>query len=312
VSFLLKKHPRFPGRPGPLVIAVLDGVGIGMKDEADAVYLARTPVLDRLWAGPLHCSLRAHGTAVGMPSDADMGNSEVGHNALGCGRVYDQGAKLVANAILEGTLWAGETWKALVGEARERGTALHFIGLLSDGNVHSHIDHLEALLDAAAKAGVKKLYLHALLDGRDVPETSALIYVDRIEKTLARVGGKIASGGGRMNVTMDRYEADWNIVKRGWDAHVHGQARGFPSARAAIETFRAEKPGVGDQFLPAFVVIGPDGEPVGPIRDGDGVVLFNFRGDRAIELSRAFDEGPEFQKFDRGVKPNVLFAGMMQ
>jgi 2,3-bisphosphoglycerate-independent phosphoglycerate mutase len=116
-SFTLRRHPKFPGRPGPVVLAILDGVGLGARDESDAVFLARTPTLDRLWAGPLHCALVAHGRAVGMPSDGDMGNSEVGHNALGCGRVYDQGAKLVARAIADGTLFEGEVWKALVGRA---------------------------------------------------------------------------------------------------------------------------------------------------------------------------------------------------
>lgn len=311
MSFQLKRHPRFPGRPGPLVVCVLDGVGLGAKDEADAVHLARTPTLDRLWLEHPRCALRAHGTAVGMPSDADMGNSEVGHNALGCGRVYDQGAKLVARAIADGSLFEGESWNAVVAHVLARGSTLHFIGLLSDGNVHSHVDHLAAMLRDAARRGVRGLRVHALLDGRDVPDGSALVYVDRIEAVLAEVGGRIASGGGRMHVTMDRYEADWAIVERGWQAHVHGQARRFPSARAAIETFRAEKPGLSDQFLPPFVVA--DGEaPVGPIRDGDAVVCFNFRGDRAIEISRAFDEGPEFEKFDRGRVPDVVYAGMMQ
>jgi 2,3-bisphosphoglycerate-independent phosphoglycerate mutase len=311
VSFTLARHPRFAGRPGPVVVAVLDGVGLGNQDEADAVYLARTPTLDRLWAGPVHCALRAHGKAVGMPSDADMGNSEVGHNALGSGRVYDQGAKLVARAIVDGTLFAGETWRACIERVTARGSALHFIGLLSDGNVHSHIEHLEAMLVEAARVGVKRLFVHALLDGRDVPATSALGYVDHLEQTLAQVGGRIASGGGRMRVTMDRYEADWAMVQRGWDAHVHGRARAFPSARAAVETFRAEAPGIGDQMLPAFVVT-DGGAPVGPIRDGDAVIFFNFRGDRAIEISRAFEGGPDFDKIDRGAVPDVLYAGMMQ
>ncbi len=312
MSFTLRKHPRLPGRPGPVIVAILDGIGIGARDEADAVFLARTPHLDRLSGSSLYTTLRAHGTAVGMPSDGDMGNSEVGHNALGAGRVYDQGAKLVSRALVDGTLVNGETWREIVARCTSRGSALHFIGLLSDGNVHSHIEHLEALLRAAAAAGVKKLFVHALLDGRDVPSTSAPIYVDRLERTLAEVGGKIASGGGRMKTTMDRYEADWRIVARGWEAHVHGNARPFPSASAAIQAFRAEKPGIGDQNLPAFVVAGPDGQPVGPVRDGDAVVFFNFRGDRAIEISRAFDEGPGFDKFDRGRVPDVFFAGMMQ
>jgi len=312
VSLLLRKHPRFAGRPGPLVFAVLDGVGIGRRDEADAVFLARTPTLDRLRATPLSTTLRAHGTAVGLPSDDDMGNSEVGHNALGAGRVYDQGAKLVNRAIADGSIFEGETWKQLTSRILSRGAAMHFIGLLSDGNVHSHIAHLESLLRRAAGLGIKKLFVHALLDGRDVPSTSALEYIDRIEKTLAETGGTIASGGGRMLVTMDRYEADWKIVERGWNAHVHGIGRRFPGAAVAVRVFREEKPGIGDQFLPEFVVADDGGEPVGRMRDGDAVILFNFRGDRAIEISRAFDAGPEFDKFDRGGVPDVAFAGMMQ
>jgi 2,3-bisphosphoglycerate-independent phosphoglycerate mutase len=299
VSFTLKPHPTFPGRPGPLVFVVMDGVGIGRGDESDAVTLARTPTLDALRRGPTATTLRAHGTAVGLPSDSDMGNSEVGHNALGAGRVYDQGAKLVSHSIADGTLFRGETWQKLVARP-----ALHFIGLLSDGNVHAHIAHLEAMLRAAA--GKTRLYVHALLDGRDVPATSALTYVDRIERVLAEVGGKIASGGGRMGITMDRYEADWRMVERGWHTHVLGQGRRFASAQQAIETFRAESPGIGDQNLPAFVI---EGAP--PIVDGDGVVLFNFRGDRAIEISRAFDDD-RFTKFDRVRRPDVLYAGMME
>ena len=302
MSFTLARHPRFPGRPGPLVLVVMDGVGVGRGDEADAVTLARTPALDRLRRGPVSTTLRAHGTAVGLPSDGDMGNSEVGHNALGAGRVYDQGAKLVGHAIAGGQIFATDLWRDLVGRR-----ALHFIGLLSDGNVHSHIDHLEALLRAAAAAGQKRLFLHALLDGRDVPATSALLYVERIERVLAEVGGKLASGGGRMVITMDRYEADWAMVERGWRTHVLGEGRGFASARQAIETYRSEHPGVGDQFLPPFVIPAADGT----IQDGDGVVFFNFRGDRAIEISRAFDQD-DFAPFDRVRRPDVLYAGMME
>ncbi len=310
-NFLLKKHPVFPGRPGPLLLVIMDGVGIGARDEADAVHLARTPTLDALWSGHPHVALRAHGTAVGMPSDADMGNSEVGHNALGCGRIYDQGAKLVANAIADGSMFRGETWNELVDHVLQRDSALHFIGLLSDGNVHSHLDHLAAMLGEAARRGVKKIFVHPLLDGRDVPDHSAGRYLDRLETTLRLTGGAIASGGGRMVVTMDRYDADWRIVERGWNAHVHGIARRFPSAQAALETLRAETPGISDQNLPAFV-IAQDGQPVGPIRDGDSVIFFNFRGDRGIEISRAFEEGSSFDRFDRGIAPRVHYAGMMQ
>ncbi|MBI4512301.1 MAG: 2,3-bisphosphoglycerate-independent phosphoglycerate mutase [Deltaproteobacteria bacterium] len=311
MSFKLRRHPRFPGRPGPLVVVVLDGVGSGARDESDAVHLARTPTLDRLISRGPTCTLRAHGTAVGMPSDADMGNSEVGHNALGAGRVYDQGAKLVSRSIRERTLFSGATWNQVIAQVLDRSSALHFIGLLSDGNVHSHIDHLFALLREASRRGVSRLFVHVLTDGRDVPDGSALLYVDRLEAELRETGGKIASGGGRMLVTMDRYGADWNIVRRGFEAHVHGNARRFPSARAAIETFREETPGISDQFLPPFV-IEENGQPVGPVHDGDAVIFFNFRGDRAIEISQAFEQGPDWGKFDRGRKPDVLYAGMME
>ncbi|MEZ4364931.1 MAG: 2,3-bisphosphoglycerate-independent phosphoglycerate mutase [Kofleriaceae bacterium] len=311
---VLSHHPHLAAPRGPVVLAILDGVGVGRGDEGDAVALARTPTLDRLRAGPYR-TLRAHGRAVGLPTDDDMGNSEVGHNALGAGAVHAQGALLVGRALASGALVAGDTWQQIVARGIAGG-ALHFIGLLSDGNVHSHEAHLHALLRAAASAGCRRLFVHALLDGRDVAPTSALTYVDRLEAVLGelRAAGAtaaIASGGGRQQVTMDRYEADWRIVERGWRAHVHGEARRFPSTRAAIETCREETPGVIDQDLPAFVVVGDDGAPLAPMRDGDAAVCFNFRGDRAIELSRAFDDDL-LVAFDRGRRPDVLYAGMMQ
>jgi 2,3-bisphosphoglycerate-independent phosphoglycerate mutase len=309
----LRAHPRLTGPRGPVVLAILDGVGLGKGDAADAVRIASTPTLDRLWVPGARASLRAHGLAVGLPSDDDMGNSEVGHNALGCGVIHAQGALLVGRAIASGALFASPTWRGVV----ERGAAgaIHFIGLLSDGGVHSHIDHLEAMLRAAAGSGARRLYVHVLLDGRDVAPTSAPIYVDRIERVLgelraAGIDARIASGGGRMYVTMDRYEADWSIVERGWQTHVLGRGRGFASAAAAIEALRADRPGILDQDLPPFV-IHADGQPISPIVDGDAVVMFNYRGDRAIELSRAFDDAA-FDKFDRVRTPDVLYAGMME
>ncbi|HVN40897.1 MAG TPA: 2,3-bisphosphoglycerate-independent phosphoglycerate mutase [Myxococcota bacterium] len=315
MDWTLARHPRFAGVRGPVVVCIMDGVGIGAHDEADAVWLARTPNLDWLAANALATSLAAHGTAVGMPSDADMGNSEVGHNALGCGRVFDQGAKLVSEAIADGRIWRSPVWQKLTERVRQSGEPMHLIGLLSDGNVHSHIDHLFALIRRCDEEEVPKLRLHVLLDGRDVPERSSLGYVDATEKLLEalRARGRdyrIASGGGRMLVTMDRYQADWRIVERGWNAHVHGEARAFRSAREAIETFYREDSAVNDQWLPAFVVA-DDAGPVGRIRDGASVVLFNFRGDRAIELSRAFEDD-DLPFFSRGRRPDVAFAGMMQ
>ncbi|MBA3685017.1 MAG: 2,3-bisphosphoglycerate-independent phosphoglycerate mutase [Planctomycetes bacterium] len=308
MSLSLQKNAFFGRRKGPVVIVVLDGVGLGTGYPGDAVAAARKPVFDNLMATRPWLKLAAHGVAVGMPSDADMGNSEVGHNALGAGRVFDQGAKLVQNAIDSGALFAGQGWREVVEQVRARGT-LHVIGLLSDGNVHSHIGHIKALIANAKSAGVQRVALHALLDGRDVGETTALEFVEPMETWLASLGPgyAIASGGGRMVITMDRYEADWSMVERGWKTHALGEGRLFPSASAAIRAFRAEKPGVIDQDLPAFVVA-RDGKPLAPIVDGDAVVLANFRGDRAIEITKAFlGEVP----FERGRRPDVAFAGMM-
>ena len=298
----------------PIVLVIMDGVGKGDGGSGDAVAVANTPTLDHLLATCPHTWLKAHGTAVGLPTDDDMGNSEVGHNALGCGQIYSQGAKLVSESIENGKLFESATWKALVANCVGTGKAFHFLGLLSDGNVHSNISHLFALLRHAHAEGVKRAYCHILLDGRDVPATSALDYVRQLEEVLAelRKDGcdyRIASGGGRMQITMDRYEANWKMVEDGWRTHVQGLGRQFPSAEEAIETYRKEL-GCIDQDLPAFVVA-ENGEPVARIANGDSVVLFNFRGDRAQEISLALDR-KDFDKFDRGDYTGVLYAGMLE
>jgi len=299
--------------PRKSLLVVMDGIGLRDSRFGNAVSLARTPNLKLLMKKGFFTTLAAHGTAVGLPSDADMGNSEVGHNALGAGQVFDQGAKLVGRAIDSGELFAGDVWQAVC--KRGQAGAVHFIGLLSDGNVHSHEQHLFALLQNAKKHGVKKCFVHALLDGRDVPEKSAEVYVDRLEKNLATLNGadfvgKVASGGGRMNVTMDRYEADWSIVERGWNAHVHGIAADkFPTLSAAISHYRKSDT-LTDQYLPPFVIV-ENSKPVGTIKSGDAVVFFNFRGDRAVQISQAFTQ-KSFSHFDRGAVPEVYFAGMMQ
>lgn len=300
-----------------VLLVVMDGVGYSKTGLGDAVTLANTPTLDRLLKECPNTRLKAHGSAVGLPSDDDMGNSEVGHNALGCGQVYSQGAKLVNESIESGIIFDSDTWQELVTNCKVNNSALHFIGLLSDGNVHSNISHLIAMLKDAKLEGVKNARVHILLDGRDVPATSALTYVEELENALKELNdseftGLIASGGGRMKITMDRYQADWNMVKLGWQTHVLGEGRAFASAKEAIETYRAEEDGIIDQDLPPFV-ISHGGEPVGKIYDGDSVVLFNFRGDRALELSMAFDYDDEsFAFFDRVRKPDVVYAGMLQ
>jgi len=316
MAYSLKKLKDFSGRPGPLLLIIMDGIGLGKHDESDGVYMAKTPVLDQLFKSRLYTTLQAHGTAVGMPSDDDMGNSEVGHNALGAGRVFAQGAALVNQSIDSGAIFTTSTWSQLVGRVAATNKTFHLIGLLSDGNVHSHIEHLFAILRKLAQDGVRRVRLHILLDGRDVYEKSALTYIERTENVLSELNKKngmdyrVASGGGRMVTTMDRYNADWSVVKRGWDAHVLGRGRMFSSAQEAVTVYYNEDPGITDQYLDSFV-IAEHGAPVGTIQDGDSVVFYNFRGDRAIELSRAFEE-TNFKEFDRVRVPDVLYAGMME
>ena len=304
----------FAGVQGPVLTIVMDGVGLTADGETNAVSRAYMPNLKRVMASYPTVKLKAHGTAVGLPSDDDMGNSEVGHNALGSGQVFAQGAKLVSQSIESGKMFSSSAWQEIVGNVKDGGT-LHFLGLFSDGNVHSHIDHLKAMLIRAKEDGVSKVRIHILLDGRDVGETSALDYVEPFEAFIAsmRDGSfdiKIASGGGRMQITMDRYEANWAMVELGWKTHVLGEGRQFATAKEAIETYRAETK-VIDQDLPPFV-IAENGQPVGTIEDGDSVVFFNFRGDRAIEISKTFEAGSDFDKFDRVRAPKVAYAGMLE
>ena len=311
----LKKSAKFEGVKGPLLTIVMDGVGIAPDNGANAVKAAHTPTLDMLMKNYPTLAIKAHGTAVGLPGDDDMGNSEVGHNALGSGQVFAQGAKLVSQSIETGKIFASETWQTLVGGVKANKSTLHFLGLFSDGNVHSHIDHLKALISKAKEEGVGKVRVHILLDGRDVGETSALDYVLPFEEYLDSLRSAdfdiaIASGGGRMQVTMDRYEANWGMVDLGWKTHVLGEGRYFASAEEAITTYRNETK-VIDQDLPPFV-IAKDGKPVGTIEDGDSVIFFNFRGDRSIEISKAFESGADFDKFDRKRVPAVLYAGMLE
>lgn len=311
----LKKSTKFEGVKGPLLTIVMDGVGIAPDNGANAVAAANTPTLDRLMRDYPTLAIKAHGTAVGLPGDDDMGNSEVGHNALGSGQVFAQGAKLVSQSIETGKIFASETWQTLISGVKANDSTLHFLGLFSDGNVHSHIDHLKALISKAKAEGVKKVRIHILLDGRDVGETSALDYVRPFEEYIAGLRAPdfdiaIASGGGRMQITMDRYEANWAMVEKGWQAHVLGEGRQFASAEEAITAYRNET-GVIDQDLPPFV-IAKDGKPVGTVEDGDSVIFFNFRGDRSIEISKTFEAGADFDKFDRKRVPAVLYAGMLE
>jgi 2,3-bisphosphoglycerate-independent phosphoglycerate mutase len=321
MSFRLAPYPGFSGIQGQLLLVILDGVGLyrghDQGYDGNAFDLAATPNLDRLFHdAPVFMKLKAHGVAVGLPSDRDMGNSEVGHNAIGAGRIFEQGAQLVQQAIADGSLFEGDVWRRMVGRVLDKRSTFHLIGLLSDGNVHSHIDHLAALLRRLAADGVARIRIHALADGRDVDPVSFDRYLEQLAEVLdemARngVNAAVASGGGRMRITMDRYNADWDMVRRGWETHVRGAGREFENTAEAVEVLRRENPGITDQDLPPFVIVDEDGDPLGTINDGDSVVFFNFRGDRAIEISRAFTE-PDLDLFDRGKLPDVLYAGMME
>jgi 2,3-bisphosphoglycerate-independent phosphoglycerate mutase len=293
-------------------------VGLEGPTADNAVTSAAAPFLLGAIAGTVDgqpvvsLPIHAHGVAVGLPTDADMGNSEVGHNIMGAGRIFDQGAKQVEEAFRNGDIW-GETWQMVMARQQHQ---IHFVGLLSDGNVHSHIRHLKALVTAAATAGAQKIVIHPLFDGRDVIDGTAEAYLADLETFLAetasthRCTALVGSGGGRMIVTMDRYEADWTIVENGWKAHAQGSARPFPSASAALAVLRAEDSGVSDQYLPPFTVVDEAGTPVGAMHDNDAVVIFNFRGDRVVEIYRALTEEP-FTPFARGPLPdNLLVVGM--
>lgn len=311
----LNKLNAFKGVQGPVLTIVMDGVGLAPNTVSNAVAQAYTPTLDMLMAKYPMVTLKAHGTAVGLPSDDDMGNSEVGHNALGSGQVFAQGAKLVSNSIESKKMFTSNTWCELISNVKANDSTLHFIGLFSDGNVHSHIDHLKAMLEQSKAEGVNRVRIHILIDGRDVGETSALEYILPFEDFLASLNGdgfdaRIASGGGRMKITMDRYEANWAMVDLGWKTHVLGEGRQFSCAAKAVQTYRDEYK-VIDQDLPPFV-IAENGTPVGTINDGDSVIFYNFRGDRSIEISKAFESGAEFDKFDRVRVPSVVYAGMLE
>jgi len=314
----LKKLEQFTGRSGPLLLIIMDGIGIGAKDDTNAVYRAKTPTIDHMMGSPLYRTLLAHGPAVGLPSEADMGNSEVGHNAIGAGRIFDQGSSLVTKSIKSGQLFRSKLWHKIEDQCIIGKGTLHFIGLLSDGNVHSHIEHLFSMILYAAANGFEQVRVHAILDGRDVGERTSPKYLEALELLLHKINVdyeemfynyRIASGGGRMKITMDRYNADWDAVRRGWYAHVLGEGRKFESAKDAVLFDYAEHPYISDQELDEFVIT-ENNEPVGKILDGDCVINFNFRGDRAIEISRAFTEH-NFNIFDRKYVPDIIYSGMM-
>lgn len=290
----------------------MDGVGLSDRLEGNAVKQARLETLNKLMKDYPMAKLGASGKYVGIP-DGDMGNSEVGHNAMGAGEIIAQGTKLVDEAIIGGKAFTEPTWQNAIKNVNDHDSTLHFMGIFSDGNVHSNITHLEAMVKKAHEEGVKRIRFHVLIDGRDVPPQSEPKYINRLEKFIHDLGDpdyKIASGGGRMVITADRYQNDWGMVEKGWHASVLGEGRQFASAEEAVETFRKEDPELQDQYMPPFV-IAENGQPIGTINDNDSVIYIDFRADRAIEMSMAFTY-EDFPYFDRVRVPKIYYAGMTE
>lgn len=295
---------------GPVVLAILDGVGLAPARPDNAVAQARLPFLNHAVQNYLCLSLAASGEAVGV-LPGQMGNSEVGHNALGSGQIIKQQVARIEDAFATGAIWQGEAWqramRQILGDTagpQNNFRTLHFAGIFSDGGVHSDLRHLEAMIAEAYKCGVRRIRIHCVFDGRDVPPQSEPKYIHRIEQFMAQFQDadfKLADGAGRMVATSDRYESNWPMVKRGWDLMLRGESkRRFPSATAAIEALRAKDPEVQDQYLPDFVIVDADDQPVGPVRQGDAFIYFDFRADRAIEIAQAFTYN-DFPYFNRGV-----------
>lgn len=364
---------------GPIVLVVIDGVGLSLRRSGNAVRQAHTEFLDAAMMKYLNIPLAASGEAVGiMPGQ--MGNSEVGHNAIGSGQIIKQGVAQVESAFATGDIWESKAWRGAMKFLKVGNTTtspennkswaasavkfwqsqakispnalptLHFCGIFSDGGVHSDIKHLEQMIERAYEEGVRRIRIHAIFDGRDVAPQSEPKYIARLEKFCQKFPGadiRIASGGGRMVMTADRYENDWDMVKLGYDAMVYGKApRQFSSATEAIKTLRSEQPGIQDQYLPAFVIVdnvvghsplasraikaksssaevAGKVKPVGRIMNGDAVIYYDFRADRAVEIAEAFTAA-RFDKFDRtgraktvrdpdnNLGPHIFFAGLTE
>ena len=357
----LKPHPVIPQKK-PVLVCILDGWGENpIKDEYNACHSSKSPTMDALAAkgADYYRSVLAHGPAVGLPTDQDMGNSEVGlpispalsphacvrsalgafrdergfprsvlslqcailicpllpsqvgHNALGAGKIIAQGASLVDIAIEKKSIFNDAGWQYI--KPAFSSNTLHIITLLSSGGVHSRYDQLKGIMNGAVADGCKKLRVHVLTDGRDVPDNSCHEYMATLVADLAKLEGcdaKVASGGGRMKVTMDRYEADWPMVERGWKAHVLGDAPNkFTDPVEALK--KLKEGGDSDQYIEPFVIVDEAGKAVGTVEDNDAVVIANFRADRVVEISKAF-EYADFNSFDRVRFPKVKFAGLMQ
>jgi 2,3-bisphosphoglycerate-independent phosphoglycerate mutase len=285
--------------PEPLLLMILDGWGVHPHSDHNAISRAATPNMTRLCREYPCTQLDASGTAVGLP-DGQMGNSEVGHLNIGAGRIIYQDLTRITKAIEDGSFFTNEAILDCIARTKSSGGSLHLAGLLSDGGVHSHNTHLYALLEMAAKEGIRNIFVHCLLDGRDTPPKSGAEYLAQLEAEMERIGtGKIATVMGRY-YAMDR-DKRWKRVEKAYDAIVLGSGKEYASARQAIEQSYLD--GVTDEFVLPSVIV-ECGEPVGRIKDGDGFIFFNFRSDRAREITRAFTD-PDFNGFARKRSPQL-------
>jgi 2,3-bisphosphoglycerate-independent phosphoglycerate mutase len=290
--------------PSPLVLIVLDGWGIRESREHNAIKMARTPVFDGLLERYPMARLQASGEAVGLPA-GQMGNSEVGHMNMGAGRVVYQDLTRIDKSIRDGELFTNPALVAAMDRVADGRRALHFVGLLSDGGVHSHQRHLHALIEMAAKRGVPRVFVQAITDGRDTSPTGGVRYMADLDKAISGLQEtttvRVASVTGRY-YTMDR-DKRWERTKAGYDAMVRGIGESrATSPIAAIQ--RSYEANVTDEFIKPIVIVDAEGAPVGPIRDGDSVIVFNFRADRVRQITRALALD-DFDGFDRGDRPIV-------
>ncbi len=316
-KFILPKQNNLKNR-GLILTIVLDGIGISPREEGNAFKQAYTPTLTKLLKNTLYREIFAHGTHVGLPTDDDMGNSEVGHNALGAGNIYPQGAKLVNLAIKQNAIPSNPNWQKAINQVKTKSSKLHFLGLLSDGNVHSHLDHLKYLVENAAKEGVQNIFLHLFLDGRDTEPHSSLNYLADLQAFFARVKEKyqilpqIASFGGRMIIVMDRYEADWSMIEKGWQLIVEGEGEKCWDALEKVKEIKKNDPNLNDQYIPPHIVADPQtNAPLATVDDNDSVVFFNFRGDRAIEMCQAL-ENEKLPTIEKKKHPKIFFVGLLE
>ncbi|WP_161878597.1 2,3-bisphosphoglycerate-independent phosphoglycerate mutase [Alkalibacterium sp. MB6] len=291
----------------PVAIIILDGFGWREEEYGNAVAQANKPNFDRYWNEYAHSTMKASGLAVGLP-EGQMGNSEVGHTNIGAGRVVYQSITRIDKAIEDGDFDTNEVLDGAISHVKDNDSALHFFGLISDGGVHSHQRHLKALIETAKKKGVDKIFVHAFTDGRDVAPNSAAGFIEDLQGVLAELGtGHIATVTGRF-YAMDR-DTRWPRVKRAYDAIFHGEGNKVTDPVQAVKDSYAND--IMDEFIEP-IVVEKDGQAVGTVKDNDAVVFFNFRPDRAIQLSRALTE-PDFDEFDRGQTPqNIKFVTFTQ